>query len=223
MLFRKIGTSENPLRLVADGGYLFGRELVLKRPIDVVQDSELNGIRWVFNERLKDPNWQPEENMADIAEWRADMAGRVERFRERAAFTAHAFFPDLVDVRGGQLARVIAVQQELSGDSRLVREIFAVVARANDHEPPEGFGPEWIGYRLLQAQLMWSLDHIARYGSGIVDAPMPRLENTYCDADYATIAAHADVFLSADANAVRLFGLMAPDVYCGQDLLPEHH
>lgn len=217
MLFRKICPRENPMRMTGGRGYLFGRELANNRPVHVVDDSELNGVRWVFNPALQDPAWDPVGNLQDIAEWRAHIARRVTEFRDRAAFTAHAFFPELSNTQPGELERVADAQQRLSGESPLVLEIFSKLAEDNGERVPDGFGPHWMGFRLLQAELLWSLDHIARYGAGITDAPMPRLENTYCDIDYAAIAAFADGLLSNDANVLRLFRLMVPELHAGPD------
>ena len=76
-----------------------------------------------------------------------------------------------------------------------------------------------MGFRYLQSQLLWAVDHASRYGAGLNAAPAPRLENTFCDAEYSAIAAHADAFLTNDGNPARLFRLMAPHVHCGNDLL----
>lgn len=216
-LFRKINPVDCPLKLIGNRGYLFGRELEHRRPVNPVDDSELNGVRWIFNPRLQDPEWEPVDNMRDIADWRAHVADRVGEFRERAALTAHAFFPDLSDVRPGEMQRIYEAQQQLSDDSIKVREIFEYMATDNGETVPADFGPAWMGYRLLQGELLWALDHIARYGAGISEAPMPRLENTYCDIDYAVIATFADGLLSNDANVIRHFQLMAPTRYAGPD------
>jgi hypothetical protein len=218
-LFRKIGTGENPMHLIAGTGFLFGKELENGRPANPVIDSDLLGIKWVFNEKLQDPEWIPEDHLQDIDEWRKHIQSRVVNFREKSAFVSHAFFPEIADVRGGQMNRIDPSIQSLTGNSARVKEIFAEIAFDNGHRTPDNFGPEWIGYRMLQSQLIWSLDHMARYGAGVVDAPMPRLENTYCDAEYAALAALSDAFLCSDENAARLFRLMAPDVYCGRDLI----
>lgn len=217
-LFRKINPVENPLKLIAGRGYLFGRELERRRPVDAVGDSELNAVRWIFNIQLQDPDWKPVDNLRDIADWRAHVSRRVDAFRERAAFTAHAFFPELSDIHPGEQQRIHAAQEQLSGDSALVRNIFEQLAIDNSESVPVDFGTAWMGYRLLQGELLWSLDHIARYGAGITETPMPRLENTYCDIDYAVIATFADGLLSNDTDVLRLFRLMAPDLYAGPDV-----
>ncbi len=103
MLFRKIGVGENPLSLTANGGFLFGRELEFGRPTQVIRDSALNNVRWIFNAGLRDPEWAPRDSLQDLDQWQADMARQVNAFRERAGLTAHAFFPELRDVPGKQV------------------------------------------------------------------------------------------------------------------------
>ncbi|MFD0740500.1 hypothetical protein ACFQZQ_14545 [Lysobacter koreensis] len=217
-LFRKIPRRERPFVLVGDGGFLFGRELEYGRPVDVVRDSGMEEVRWIFNERLGEEDWFPEEYRGALDEWRTAMNASIESFRERAAFTTHAFFPELNNLRNGQIDRIQAIQRELSGNSARVREIYGAVTEANGAAVPADFGPNWIGYRLIQAELMWALEHAARYGTGIVDAPMPRLENYVCDLKYAVVASMADAFICHDVIACRLFRLVAPDVLCGSDL-----
>jgi hypothetical protein len=219
MLFRKIGVGENPLSLTANGGFLFGRELEFGRPTQVIRDSALNNVRWIFNAGLRDPEWAPRDSLQDLDQWQADMARQVNAFRERAGLTAHAFFPELRDVRGGERGRIEPVLHELGGDSDIVRQIYAHIAESNGQIVPPGFGPQWMGFTLLQGQLIWSLDHISRYGAGNIDGPMAGIENTFCDIEYAAIAAHADALLTRDGPLTRLFRLMAPQIYCGPDLL----
>lgn len=218
-LFRKIGAGEHRLRLTTNSGYLLGRELDRGSPVDMMRDSGLEGIQWVFNPCLQDSNWIPEDHMPDLVEWRGDTARRVDWFRERAAGVAHAFFPDLQDISPGELERVALAQKELGGDSARIRQIHQQLTAGL--QTGADFGPNWLTYRALQAQLLWSLDHIARYGAGDFDAYSPRLENTYCDAEYATIACFADALLTRDNNLARLFGVMAPDICCGHDIFSE--
>jgi hypothetical protein len=213
LLFAKIGAGENPFHLISNAGYLWGRELASRRPTQPVADSGLQAIRWVFNARLREAGFDPVAQLPDVAAWRAHIQERALGFLERAQAVAAVFFPDLVDLRGGDLPRVRAIQATLGGDSARVREIYADLAAANDEAVPDGFGPNWMGYRLLQAQLLWALDHIARYGAGPGLTPR-ELENTFCDAEYGAIAAHADCLLTRDRGLADQFRIMAPDVGC---------
>lgn len=217
-LFRKLHAMENPLSLIANGGFLFGRELEFGRPTEIIKDSALNGVRWIFNKKLGDPKWIPTDSLSDISDWHASMAIQVADFRERASLTAHAFFPDLRDVRGGERQRVEPFQRELGGNSDIVRYIYTQLAESNGQTPPPDLGPQWMGFTLLQAQLIWGLDHISRYGAGNFDCQVASIENTFCDTEYAAIASHADALLTNDGQLAELFALMAPHVYCGRDL-----
>lgn len=216
--FRKIQQNLNSIQLIADSGYLWGKELQLNRPVDPVVDSEMGAVTWLSDPRLQDPLFRPLTAIPDVIEWRNEMQRRVTNFGARTRGVAESFFPELVGLRAGDRARIEPVLRDLCGDSDLLIRLYWRLAQAVGEVVPEGFGQEWMGYRLLQAQLVWALDHISRYGEGVGAVDAPRLENVYCDVEYAAVAAHADALLTFDALQARLFRMIAPNVLCVPDL-----
>lgn len=220
--FRKIGPAANPLRLISNAGYLWGRELSAGRPTDPIADSDaLQDVSWIFNPVLQDPDFHPLDHLPDLVDWQREMHAKVAAFEQRAQGVASAFFPNLLGVRAGERARVDPVLRDLGEDHAVVMSIFRLLAEAEGKQVPDVINHRWMGFRLLQSQLMWAVDHLGRYGEGTHAVAAPRIENTFCDVEYAAIAAHADALLTRDALQAELFQRMAPSVYCGPDLVAE--
>lgn len=220
-LFRKIGAEERPIELVSNPGWLFGREMTLGRKCHPVLDSELNGVRWIFNAGLVQSEFVfPEKVQTDIVQWRARKAEAVASFVERSSAVS-GFIPSLKGLKAGARGDIVrSVLNELGGDSAAVREVHSqLAAHAGENIPPE-FGPDWIGFRLLQAELIWAVDNMSRYGDGVIAVPMKDLENTVCDIEYAVIASKADVLLTRDKRLAANAAIMVPGVAISDGTLP---
>lgn len=211
-LFRKIGGDENPLGVVPNPGFLWGRELAHGAPIDSASAAELNQFRWIFNPGLSDPNYAlPDAVEAELVGWREHRAGEVRAFLKQAA-TIPEMFPNMQGVGSGASPEMVEeILRSLSGDSIAVREFFTLLAASSGERVPAGFGPDWVGYRSLQAQMIWAVDARWKHGENLERAKAT--ENTVCDMEYAVAAAHADGLLSQDKALVRLTQLMEPRLH----------
>jgi hypothetical protein len=208
-LFRKL-TPELSIRAIPNAGYLLGQELDSGLPWSDDLIHDLRDFTWVFRQQLRSED--PDLRLPQLPEWIAHTAERVRNFRFRADRIGIELFPELEEIRPGQMLQIEPRLEELRGDSTLVKQI----ARERLMLPieAEDFGPRWAAYRYLQASLIWSLDHIGRYGSGRYEAVVNGIENTYCDAEYGALACFFEVFLTRDTRLGDLVQRMGGEVRC---------
>lgn len=166
LLFTKIGVGQNPFHLISNAGYLWGRELAAGRSTQPVADSGLEAVRWVFNPRLRDADFNPVAELPDVRAWQAHIQERALGFLERAQAVAAVFFPELVDLRGGDLPRVRAVQATLGGDSARVREIYSELAAANDEAVPDDFVRDPMRFDRMRPSRFGRILTLGRGGTG---------------------------------------------------------
>ncbi|WP_162348437.1 hypothetical protein [Pseudoxanthomonas gei] len=157
-----------------------------------------------------------------VEEWREKIGQEVRGFRARVA-TMTTIFPELAGLRPTQGAAIVAgIFNQLSGDSDTVREVFAHLA--DEDQRGAGTGPQWLGYRLVQAELLWVLDNFHKFGDDDAAVAAIDFENTVVDKEYAVIGSNADLLLTNDRRLIELFNHMKSGTRAGldvQDLFPE--
>jgi len=68
-LFRKVARAQNRFALTSDAHTLMEREIAMQRPVDIVIDSALQAIDWIYDERLQDEALNPDEYLEPLGPW----------------------------------------------------------------------------------------------------------------------------------------------------------
>jgi len=198
---------------------LMEREIAMQRPVDIVIDSALQAIDWIYDERLQDEALNPDEYLEPLGLWREDIAERLRRFRGRVERMVQHGFIGIADVVAGDRRRLNPLTLRLAEDDDSIRRLFTDIWRLSRQlEAPANFGPEYVGFSLLRSELLLTLELVATFGAAAA-ADNPSLENSYCDSEYAAIASHADAFLTRDRQLAGIFRLLAPRVLCQETTL----
>lgn len=211
MLFRKVSALREHLHFAGSIGHLLRMEDERRRPSRLVADAEGDLPSWPFIQQLQIEEAaipQPIRNV--VEEWTEKLRAEVRGFRQRA-ISLMTIFPELGTVNPQCApAAIETLRHRLGGDSEVVREV--VWHLQDESQRRAGTGPEWIGYRMTQAQLVWTLESLAAHGTAEGIEQRNNLENTICDIEYATLASQCSLFLTRDEPLTRLFGAMQSGV-----------
>jgi hypothetical protein len=205
-LFRKLAALRGALRFTGSIGQLLRVEDRTGRPSRIVQDAEPLG-EWPFMQELQEEGVQIPDRIAPaLAEWRQRVQGEVVAFRQRAISLVD-MLPELAAISPRTSVEVIRnLQARMGGDSPIVAEV--VWELQDDAQRRAGSGPNWLGYRMVQAQLIWTLQRLRDHGRRKGVEQHNNLENTVCDIEYATMASQANCLLTRDDGLARLFQAM---------------
>lgn len=164
-----------------------------------------------FNPRLRDRTFHHSAYEESILhQSQSDVGEKVSRFND-VATSVSVWCPSLKSVCGEALK--IACE-DLKGqacrDPEVIRMIYRDISPVG-FPPASLLGPSWALFRWVQAKLLFSLDHIGRYGISELPNVPRRIEHDIHDIEYLLFGALCGALATRDKDIGVNFLLCCPE------------
>jgi hypothetical protein len=203
---------------------MFRHEISKRQPIEDVKESFID-VPYVFNRGLKKMDFQfTDEQRQIIAEWQADVASRVEEFKEKAA-CVNGWFPRIKGYKPGMDPKDINEAKSLiCEDLSVVREIYKAI-RPSTFPEAEILIKEWAIFLYLQVHVFAALEYVRVFGDGNSTAISDKIENEMLDLDYCITALIVGALASYDTGLIAKFTSLQPTgtAIGPNELIPSTH
>jgi hypothetical protein len=161
LCFQNLRDVEASLVLLPCLGELLRYEALCEHPCTPVYERRLGRVS--INPKTGEPGFRfTNEQIQIIEEAKSEREVNGVRDFVAAAAATHGFFPDLKSLpQGGPRALVDEIQRAVATDSKMVRDLYAVI-RSPGMPAPDKIDEGWAFYRNMQISLVAGLDFIWR-------------------------------------------------------------
>jgi hypothetical protein len=207
--FAKLPARDSPVALIPRTGPLFRYEMEHLRAASPVVNHRI-AVTFRFNPKLTSRSFHHSgDEEAALAEWRLEVGREVATFHEVATGVS-AWCPPLETVSGQRLKSACEdLKRQACADTQAVRTVYRSLCL--EGFPAASFlGPAWALFRWVQAHLLCSLDHVARYGLADLPNIPKRVENDIHDIQYLLFGALCGALATRDAEIAANFLLACP-------------
>ena len=208
--FAKIPATYNPVSIIPRPGPLLRFENEHRRAAWPLVEHQLQ-VPFRFNPRLASGTFQHSLNeQFALAEWEQEIEREAKTFHEVATGVS-AWCSRLRKVSGDDLRKGCEeLKREACTDPAVVQNVYRSLEL-------EGFAcaslldPSWVLFRWIQAHLLFSLDHVARYGFADLNEVPKGIEHDIHDMQYLLFGCLCGALATGDKAIRRNFQLACPE------------
>jgi len=211
--FAKFPASENPVVLIPHAGQLFRYEIEHRRAASPLIHHRLP---WEFRfnaELASGVFYHPPNEEEALAKWRLAVEHEARTFHE-VATSVSTWCPGLRTVSGPALRTACEeLKQQACTDANVVRRVYGSLG-LDDFPSASSLDPSWALFRWVQAHLLFSLDHISRYGFADLGHTPERVEHDFHDIQYVIFGSLCGAIATRDKAIASNFSLACPTGTC---------
>ncbi len=207
--FKKFPPGDAPVFRVPCIGTLLRYEIMHKSPAGSPWTHRIEKP-FSFNRGLCLPGYRPPQDQVHaLEEWSAEVDKRVSEHHDLATALVSRY-PEIGACNDEvRRAKCSNLKEKATTGSALVLDFYRLLP-LEEFPKSSLLTPEWALFRRLQAMILFSFDHLARYGLPYPGTPK-NIEHEVHDFEYVTFGALAGAVATRDKKLAENFKLMVPN------------